>query len=1459
MTVRRTFVLLLLCFAFVAQLASAASPNVLISQVYGGGGNSGATLKNDFIELFNRGNTSVSLTGWSVQYASSAGTTWQVTALSGSIAPGQYFLVQEGAGAGGTTALPAPDATGGIAMSATAGKVALVSATAALTGACPGGLVDFVGFGSAANCFEGAGPTPTLSNTIAALRAIGGCTDTDNNNSDFATGAPNPRNTSSPLNTCPTSNLAPTITAPANPIATVPQGSAPFDVALSGNDDGGIYNWSATPGAGVTAVVVTAGQGTANATFNVTLNAAFSGTATFTASLSDTVNPAVTQTVNISVTPTIANDPPTITPFANPVATVAQDAAPFTVSVSGFDDSAVYNWSATAGTGVSNVSVTAGQGTANATYTVTLQPGFSGTAAFTAVLSDNVNPNVTHPVTITVIPAPPPPLDHIVISQIYGGGGNSGATYRNDYVELYNPTTGAVDVGGWTVQYASATGTGVWQAQPLGGIMQPGEYYLISLASGGAVGALLPAANILGEINMSATAGKVALVSGGDPLEGCPVADPIVVDLVGYGGTANCREGATNAPGANNTTAIFRKNGGFTDTDVNGADFVTGAPNPRRTTPIVEIGPYVLSTDPRNNATTAPRDANITVNFTETVDVSGAWFNIACVSTGLHNDATVAGAGKSWIIIPNVNFLAGEQCTATVYQNFVHDTDLDDSGPNTDTLTADYIWTFTVATGTAPAYPADVHLTMGNPTGATADINVPNDYLMEKPELTLSYNRDRGTPNWVSWHLANEWVGTLARVDTFRADPAVPPDWYRVLATDYFSSGFDRGHMVPNADRDPETSIPINQATFLMTNMMPQAPDNNQGPWADMENFLRTLLPANELYIVAGGSGVGGTGSAGFMTTLANGHVTVPAVTWKVALVIPKDSGDDVQRVTAAARTIAVIMPNTQGIRNNDWQIYIVSVNDVEALTGYDFYANVADAVENSIEAGLNGVNPPGVENQGVTVTEDVAKTFTLESVSPNSNPLTYTIVSGPTFGMLNGTGASQTYTPAPDFNGTDTFTFKVSEGTLSSNTATVTITVLEVNDAPAAADDAKSTNEDVTLQFAASTLTSNDSAGPANESSQTLTVSSVSSTANTNGTVSLNAGVVTYTPAANFHGPASFTYQVCDNGVTGGLSDSKCATATVSVDVASVNDAPSASISAPATGVEGTAITATVSVADADAGDSFTAAWTVTKNGAPYATGSGNSINFTPDDNGSYVVAVTATDGASGTGTDTETVIVSNVAPVITSVSGPVSHLSVGSPAAINVSYLDAGAADTHTATFTWGDGTSSTVACAAGTCTGTRTYTAAGIYTVSIIVADDDAGTATATFSEVIVFDVNGGEVSADGSFTTPAGKKGELEVDAKYHKKESTPKGDFELEAPGVEFESKSFDWLVITGSSAHMQGTGTFNDKKNYAFRLTVTDAATDTFRLRIWNKTTGATVYDTVTDVALHGKVKIKTK
>ena len=185
--------------ALAAAMFAVAAPahavsDVVISQIYGGGGNNGATIKNDYIELYNRSAVDVTIGGWSVQYASAAGTTWAVTAIPpGTVLPaGGYFLVKEAAGAGGTVTITA-DATGSIAMSATAGKVALAPSTTALSGTKPATAIDLVGYGTTGSNFDGTGPAPTLSNTTADFRAGGGAIDTDINSADFTAGTPAPR------------------------------------------------------------------------------------------------------------------------------------------------------------------------------------------------------------------------------------------------------------------------------------------------------------------------------------------------------------------------------------------------------------------------------------------------------------------------------------------------------------------------------------------------------------------------------------------------------------------------------------------------------------------------------------------------------------------------------------------------------------------------------------------------------------------------------------------------------------------------------------------------------------------------------------------------------------------------------------------------------------------------------------------------------------------------------------------------------------------------------------------------------------------------------------------------------------------------------------------------------------------------------------------------------------------
>lgn len=255
-----------------------------------------------------------------------------------------------------------------------------------------------------------------------------------------------------------------------------------------------------------------------------------------------------------------------------------------------------------------------------------------------------------------------------------------------------------------------------------------------------------------------------------------------------------------------------------------------------------------------------------------------------------------------------------------------------------------------------PVPSTSVHLTMGNPSNAVKDVNQSSNYLMEKPQYALSYSRANNTANWVSWYLDPSWLGSTPRQDDFREDTTLPAGWYQVQETDYqFATyGFDRGHYTGSADRT--VSVADNSATFLMTNMMPQSPDNNQGPWNIMEQDARALVTSGgkELYTIMGGHGSGGTtanGTFNGISTPSGQLINVPNQVWKVILVLDRAAGDDVARVTTATRVIAVIMPNTTGIRTNDWRQYRVSVDQVEALTGYDFLSNVPDNIENVIES----------------------------------------------------------------------------------------------------------------------------------------------------------------------------------------------------------------------------------------------------------------------------------------------------------------------------------------------------------------------------------------------------------------------------------------------------------------------------------------------------------------------------
>jgi endonuclease G len=233
------------------------------------------------------------------------------------------------------------------------------------------------------------------------------------------------------------------------------------------------------------------------------------------------------------------------------------------------------------------------------------------------------------------------------------------------------------------------------------------------------------------------------------------------------------------------------------------------------------------------------------------------------------------------------------------------------------------------------------HLLLGNPS--QAGTGNPNNWLVERSQYALSYNRDRGTANWVSWQLNADWLGETERQDNFRQDGSLPKGVYQVTPNDYRDSGFDRGHLVPSGDR---TGSPQdNAATFLMTNIVPQAPEHNRGIWRELEAYSRDLVRVGDLTLVilAGGYGE--------QAHLANGRVTVPSRLWKIIVVLdPSESA--LTALPPNPRVIAVDMPN-RATSDRNWRTYQTTVDRLEVATGYDFFDQLPTALQEVLEANL--------------------------------------------------------------------------------------------------------------------------------------------------------------------------------------------------------------------------------------------------------------------------------------------------------------------------------------------------------------------------------------------------------------------------------------------------------------------------------------------------------------------------
>lgn len=225
------------------------------------------------------------------------------------------------------------------------------------------------------------------------------------------------------------------------------------------------------------------------------------------------------------------------------------------------------------------------------------------------------------------------------------------------------------------------------------------------------------------------------------------------------------------------------------------------------------------------------------------------------------------------------------------------------------------------------------HLTFGNPSNSGPD--TPNNLLIEREPYALSYSQSRNVLNWASWRVDNRWLGQTERQDDFRPDSGLPVGFYQVTPGEYSRSGYDRGHMVPSGDR---TLTPqVNSLTFVMSNIFPQASENNRGPWRELEEYGRDLVEQGKALYVIGGV-YGNKGSVG--------KVTVPGRVWKVMVVL--ESPDEA--ITRRTEVIAVDMPNSDRISAN-WQTYRTTVDRIEIATGYDLLSKVPENIQATLES----------------------------------------------------------------------------------------------------------------------------------------------------------------------------------------------------------------------------------------------------------------------------------------------------------------------------------------------------------------------------------------------------------------------------------------------------------------------------------------------------------------------------
>ena len=300
-------------------------------------------------------------------------------------------------------------------------------------------------------------------------------------------------------------------------------------------------------------------------------------------------------------------------------------------------------------------------------------------------------------------------------------------------------------------------------------------------------------------------------------------------------------------------------------------------------------------------------------------------------------------------------------------------------------------------------------------------------------------------------------------------------------------------------------------------------------------------------------------------------------------------------------------------------------------------------------------------------------------------------------------------------------------------------------------------------------------------------------------------------------------------------------------------NSPPISEAGGPYTVDEGSSVTVDASGSSDPDGNTLTYAWDLDNDGT-YENPGVTAVITPPDGTATITVGLQVSDGNGGVSTDTATVTVINVVPTVGPITAPIGPLSVGTAVEASATFTDPGTADTHTALWNWGDGTTSQGTVTETSVAGSHIYTTAGIYTVTLTVTDDDGGAGSATYTYVVIYDPTGGFVTGGGWINSPVGAymadpnltgHANFNVNSKYQNGAQVPTGvtEFQFQVADLNFHSIAYEWLVIVGTRAQYKGTGTINGQDEYGFMLTAIDGTPDSFRIKIWNKANEEIVYD----------------